>query len=273
MKKLTSIFTTALLALSLGACSQIDTGNFGVESSLGQYKDATLSPGVYQVFTKKIVEVSGKEIPIDLTDMAAKTSDNVTLYDYDATVFYIVNPDVGSKLLTKFRTDLTTEFNDGSVGVGYNYVSRQAREVAYDAPSKFKMEDIHTKRAEIGDLIRTNLQKTLNAEVGEGWITITSVQVRALSPDPELEQAARQAAEIAFKTRQKQQEKELAIAEADRALEEAKGIANANREIARSLTPELLEMRRLEMMRVFAEQKNGSTVVLDAKATPLVSIK
>lgn len=36
-----------LLAPLFVACTQIDTGNVGVESSLGQYKTEELAPGVY----------------------------------------------------------------------------------------------------------------------------------------------------------------------------------------------------------------------------------
>jgi len=56
MKKLLII----VAAFWLTACSQIDTGNIGVESTLGQVKHETMPPGVYFTMFKRVTEVSAK---------------------------------------------------------------------------------------------------------------------------------------------------------------------------------------------------------------------
>jgi len=254
----------ALIALC--ACTQIDTGNVGIESTLGQYKEQSLPPGVYSVLGKNVLEVSTKEIPIVLDNMTPKTKNNVALADFDLTVYYRTNPAIVSKILTRFVGDVSNDFKDGSVAVGFNYVTRQAREVAYDAASHFEMSDIHTKRGEIGDLVKNRLQETLDAEAGKGWFEVTSVQVRAIQPDPRLEEAIRDAAQVEFQVRRKEQEKALAQAEAERKKIEAQGEAQANQIIANSLTSTLVEMRRIEMMEKFSKG-NTNTIVLDAKTT------
>ena len=58
MKKLIPVLAAAVLA----ACTQIDTGNVGVESSMGQFKKEVLTPGVYFTAFKRVTEVSTKEI-------------------------------------------------------------------------------------------------------------------------------------------------------------------------------------------------------------------
>jgi prohibitin 1 len=68
-------------------------------------------------------------------------------------------------------------------------------------------------------------------------------------------------------------EQDLARAEAERNRIEAEGVARANRIVAESLTPTLIELRRVEALRAFAENKGTSTVVLPSNAVPLVQVK
>lgn len=76
--------------------------------------------------------------------------------------------------------------------------------------------------------------------------------------------------------RKKQQEVDLANAEAERLKAEAKGQAEANEIISRSLTPQLLQLKLAEMQRdaAFAVSKGaGNTVLIGAPGTPLISTK
>jgi len=60
MKKLFALLIIPIFALLTG-CSQIDTGNVGIESTLGQVKAEILPPGVYfTVFKKKEEKASTK---------------------------------------------------------------------------------------------------------------------------------------------------------------------------------------------------------------------
>ena len=49
------------IVASLAACTQIDTGNIGVESTLGQVKKETMPPGVYFTLFKRVTEVIAPE--------------------------------------------------------------------------------------------------------------------------------------------------------------------------------------------------------------------
>ena len=76
-------FLAILFAVLLTGCSQIDTGNVGVESTMGQVKKEIMPPGVYFSLFKKITEVSGKELALQLNDLKPQTSDKINLADLD----------------------------------------------------------------------------------------------------------------------------------------------------------------------------------------------
>ena len=68
------------LAILISACSQIDTGNVGVEKTLGQVKPEIMPPGVYFTLFKSVTEVCAKELPLQLNDLRPQTNDKITLH-------------------------------------------------------------------------------------------------------------------------------------------------------------------------------------------------
>ena len=63
----------AILFAFLAGCTQIDTGNVGVERTLGNVKQETLPPGVYMTVFKTVEEFTAKEVPLSLADEAEVT--------------------------------------------------------------------------------------------------------------------------------------------------------------------------------------------------------
>lgn len=225
MKKLMAIVAAA----SLAACTQIDTGNVGVESTMGQVKHETLTPGVYFTLFKRVTEVSAKELAITMNDMKPQTSDKITLADLDVDIYVQIDPAKAPDILTRWPGDITSEKGDDGYRVGFNYVTRQARESIYNAVAKRGSATVHTERNEISADIVKNLQADLDASAGKGWFFVRSANVRNLVTDPALEQSIKQAAERNFQIASKQKEVELAKAEAERRRVEAQGEADAIR--------------------------------------------
>lgn len=264
--------TIAVLAGMAAACSQIDTGNVGVASTLGKVNLEELPPGVYQTFTQSIREVSAKEHTLPLDNLTPKTKDNITMKDVDLDVRYMVNPTKIADLSARLAGDMLETNERGVFVVGHNYVSRHAREAVYDAISEFDAGTIHLKRDEIGALVIKNLQAKLDKDAGPGTFTITGVTARALTTDPQLEESIRAAAQVQFQVNKKQQEIELAKADAEVARTKARGEADANRIVSESLTPLLMRKLELETQGRFAG--NGThTVVLGGGGTPLINVK
>lgn len=276
MKK--SILALAI-ALTFSACTQIDTGNVGVEKSFGKVNPAAQGQGVYLTVVDSVDEFTTKEVSFQVNDLSPKSRDNLTLKDLDVDVYYKVNPAAIPSLYVKYQGDyvahgsIVENSNNSDVLVmGYNRVLRAAREATYNAVSEFDATTMHTKRAEIGEEIRKNLQAELDAS-DKGAFTITTVNVRSLTTDPAIEKAIRDQVATDQRVLQKQKEVQVAEAEADRLRALARGEADANAILAASLTPSVMQIRLAEIERstIIASSKAGNTII-HGNATPLVSV-
>ncbi len=225
MKKLALLPVIAIL----GACTQIDTGNIGVESTLGQVKKETMPPGVYFTMFKRVTEVSAKELRLELNDMKPQTKDKITLADLDVDIFYQIDPSKAAEIMTKWPGDAVELRGEEGVRLGNNYVTRQAREAIYNAISQYGSDTVHTERVNIAAKVVESLQKDLDDSAGKGMFFVRSANVRNLVTDPSLEQAIKDSANRNFEIAAKLKEVELAKAEADRKRVEAQGDADAIR--------------------------------------------
>lgn len=214
---------------ALGACSQIDTGNIGVESTLGQVKKETMPPGVYFTMFKRVTEVSAKELLLKFDDMKPQTSDKITLADLDVDIYVQIDPGKAADILTRWPNDITYEKGEDGARIGMNYVTRQAREAIYNTITTYGSATVHTERTEIAAKVVSQLQRDLDESAGKGWFFVRSANVRNLVTDPALENAIKEAANRQFQINAKQKEVELAKAEAERMRVEAQGQADAIR--------------------------------------------
>lgn len=228
LKRLFSLFAVAAAAL-LSACTQIDTGNIGVESTMGQVNKETMQPGVYFTLFKRVTEVSAKELLLKMDDMKPQTSDKITLADLDVDIYVQIDPAKAADIMTRWPGDITEVQGEDGYRVGINYVSRQAREAIYNAVSKRGSATVHTERTDIAAEIVKLLQVDLDESAGKGWFFVRSANVRNLVTDPALEASIKEAANRNFQIAAKQKEVELAKAEAERQRVEAQGIADAIR--------------------------------------------
>jgi regulator of protease activity HflC (stomatin/prohibitin superfamily) len=267
MKKLLPI----LLLPFFAACSQIDTGNIGVESSLGQYKAEELPPGVYFTLFKNVVEVSAKENALAMQDLKPKSKDNLTMADFDFDIYFRIDPSKASELLMKYRGDLSeADKKDGSSMIGVNLITRQAREAAYKVAAEFNAGEMHTKRTELADGITKAMQKELDKDAGAAAFTITNVIVRNIVTDPALEASIKAAGQMQFQVDAKRKEVLLAEAEADRKRAEAKGEADAIKIKASAISAAGGE----DYIRLQAIQKwDGKLPTTTGGAVPFINVK
>lgn len=265
----------------LGACSQIDTGNVGVERTLGKVSQEALPPGVYFTLFKTVDEFTAKEVSFSLMDLTPKSRDNLTMKDVDIDIYYKTTPAAIPALYTKYQGDLVKHsqvVKDGTsdLVIAYSRVSREAREAVYKAIAQLDATTMHTKRTELAEMVRAGLQQELDAN-DKGAFTVTAVNVRNLLTDPAIEAAIRQRAETDQAIEKKRKEVELAKAEAERLIVEAEGQAKANKIISDSLTPSLKEIKLAELQRdtaVAIAAKSGNTVFLGgSSAQPLVPVR
>lgn len=267
MKKLILIPIVA----TLGACTQIDTGNIGVESTMGQVKKETMPPGVYFTMFKRVAEISGKELLLKMDDMKPQTKDKITLTDLDIDIYYQIDSAKAADIMTRWPGDMASLKDEDGMRVGNGYVTRQAREAIYGAVAKYGSETVHTERVAIAAQVVEALQKDLDESAGKGWFFVRSANVRNLVTDPALEQAIKESANRNFQISAKQKEVELAKAEADRKRVEAQGDADAIRLRAAAITSqggrEYVELKAIEKW----DGKLPTT--MPGQVTPFVHIK
>lgn len=267
------------LAALLAGCTQIDTGNVGVERTLGKVSTEALPPGIYLTLFKSVDEFTAKEISFQLADMTPKSRDNLTMKDVDIDVYFKVMPAAIPTLFTKYQGDVVRHADvvrDGSkdLVIAYSRVSREAREAVYKAIAEMDATTMHTKRAELSERVRAGLQAELDA-TDKGAFVVTAVNVRNLLTDPAIEAAIRQRAETNQAIERKRKEVELAKAEAERLVVEAEGQARANQILSASLTPALKEIKLAELQRDAAlaiANKAGNTVLLGGGGQPLINV-
>lgn len=267
------------LIMLLSACSQIDTGNIGVERTLGKVSTEALPPGVYFTLFKSVDEFTAKEVSFGLNDMTPKSRDNLTMKDVDIDVYYKTTPATIPSLYVKYQGDVVrhediVKGGTSDLVIAFSRVSREAREAVYKAVAQFDATTMHTKRTELAETIRSGLQHELDAN-DKGAFIVTAVNVRNLLTDPAIEAAIRQRAETDQAIEKKRKEVELAKAEADRLIVQAEGEAKANRIVAESITPQLVRLREIEANRdaaIAIAGKAGNTVLLAPGATPLVQV-
>lgn len=259
----------ALVAF-LTACSQIDTGNVGVESTMGQVKSETMPPGVYFTMFKTVTEVCAKELPVAVNDLKPQTSDKITLADLDIDFYVQIDPGKAATVMTKWSGDRADVKGD-CVALGQNYIARQAREVIYDVATKFPAATIHLERTKIAaDAVR-QLQAGLDAEAGKGMFFVRSANVRNLDTDPELQKNIKAAAQAQFKLQEEKNLLENAKIVAERNREEARGVADSIRIKAEAVSKQGgAEYVQLEAIKKW----DGKLPVTQAGgATPFLSIK
>lgn len=267
MKKLILIALAALL----GACSQIDTGNVGVESTMGQVKQETMPPGVYFTMFKTVTEVCAKELPISINDLKPQTSDKITLTDLDLDVYVQLDPTKAAAVMTKWAGDRTHVADADCTALGVNFITRQAREAVYDVASRIGSATIHTERTRIAAEVTKALQTNLDAEAGKNLFMIRSVNVRNLVTDQALEANIKAAAQAQFKLQEEKNRLAVAEVEAERKRAEARGEADAIRIKAEAVS----KQGGAEYVQLQAIQKwDGKLPVTQAGgAVPFINVK
>jgi regulator of protease activity HflC (stomatin/prohibitin superfamily) len=265
------LFAVVIL-VSSAACGGIDTGNVGVRKSFfGQVSSDEEQPGFYWAVFDSVSEYSGKEIQAELDDMTPKAKDNLSLQDMDVSVYYRVAPGRIADVVTKYAGQ------DAKVdGVRYpcfNLVLNLARGATYDQVARIESLKMHTQRDEIAAAIRESLQAQLDGSDPATFV-VTRVVIQSVKTDKSIEQSIQQAI-----ARQKELEAmttrvEIAAKDAEVKIAEAKGVAEANHIINKSLTREYLQHEANQVLMKFAEGDNASTVVIPAnmQTAPLLNI-
>jgi regulator of protease activity HflC (stomatin/prohibitin superfamily) len=261
----TLVLAFIVLSVIFGVAGTIGTGNVGVRTTLGVISPNEIGPGVYVKWPviSSVEEYSAKEIALDLNDLTPKAKDNLSLRDFDVTVYYRVKDAAIAELQAKYAGQSMRAPEGGYYLPAYELVFRVARNVAYEEIAKVDSLVMHTRRDQLADAIRTNMHAELE-KADQAVFAITRVVIRSVMTDPSIEEAIRAAVANQKKLEAMSVQTEIAKKEAEIRVTEADGIARSNRIIAGSLTREYLQHEANLALLKFAEKGNTNTVVIPA---------
>lgn len=146
-------------------------------------------------------------------------------------------------------------------------IEQDIRATVRTVPANYSTVEVLTQRAKISDGIQEALAKRW-----ERW-GVTSVQVALQEiryPDAIMERFSNLTAE---RTRAEEAKAATVTAKetAAQRVAQARGEAEANALLEKSLTPAVLENRRIEMLKAVGEK--GNLIITDGKSTPLISVE
>jgi regulator of protease activity HflC (stomatin/prohibitin superfamily) len=259
------VLAFVVLSVIFGVAGTIGTGNVGVRTTLGVISPSEIGPGVYVKWPviSSVEEYSAKEIALDLNDLTPKAKDNLSLRDFDVTVYYRVKDAAIAELQAKYAGQSVRAPEGGYYLPAYELVFRVARNVAYEEIARVDSLVMHTRRDQLADAIRTNMQAELE-KADQSVFSVTRVVIRSVMTDPSIEEAIRAAVANQKKLEAMAVQTEIAKKEAEIRVTEADGIARSNRIIAGSLTREYLQHEANQALLKFAEKGNTNTVVIPA---------
>lgn len=145
-------------------------------------------------------------------------------------------------------------------------IEQDIRATVRTVPATYSTVEVLTQRAKISDSIQEALAKRW-----EKWgVTSVSVALQEIRyPDAIMERFSNLTAE---RTRAEEAKAATVTAKetAAQRVAQARGEAEANALLEKSLTPAVLENRRIEMLKSVGEK--GNLIITDGKATPLISV-
>lgn len=257
----------AIAMLALTGCMQtVEPGHIGLKinkvgDSRGVAKDAMVSGWVfyfplttsiieYPVFNQRVAWTkSTAEGNTANEELTFQTKDNVPVA-LDMSVNYTLLEAKVPEFYTKFRADKISSFTHGYLrDMARNAVSQMGSEYTFDEVNGIKKEEFISK-----------VSQFLSKSVAEYGVVISSNGVSligALRP-PETLSGAINARSKAIQDAQRiQNELQSSLAEAKKAVAQAEGEAAAMRAKSASITPQLLELKRLEIEEERVKKWNG----------------
>lgn len=249
-----SLVLIALSSLLLSSCAIIRPGQIGVKTRFGQFKGDPKDGGImwYNPFIARVERVPIRTINRELTiDLPSK--EGLTIRS-DISILYHIEPAAVKKVIAEIGTDydkiITSVFRSASADVCANYFAK----------------DMHSGRR---DNIEREIAQKMNGYLKDRGFTIESVLLKSII----LPQGLARAIEDKLEAEQQAQRMEFVLIteekEAQRKRIEAEGDRNAQKILSDGLTPEILKLRSIEVLRELARSNNAKVIVTDGK-TPVI---
>lgn len=262
-----AVVAVCVIGIGANSISVIPTGYTGVKSTFGKISEKELTTGIHisVPFVQHIQTISNKQQDRRCEGKIwGETSDKTPVYGENVTVTYSISPEKSAWLCANV-TD-TDNLIKGSM-----VASAMKAAMAELAP-----EDV-TNRGKIEPLTQKKLEAVLNTKYGKDAITLYQVIIENMDFEDEYNAAIQQKS-IAQQTAARQEiENKTAIkkAEADKTVEikkaeakaekmriEAEAQANANKELADSISDALIDYQKIEKWDGKLPKVTGSNAIV-----------
>ena len=178
-----------------------------------------------------------------------------TKADCDVQVIYSINPDAVQQLYA--------DYGNQEAYVS-SYVSNDVRQTVRDCAGRFSTIQLLTNKEEFANAI----MEALGNNWADSGVVVESVQVQDIRYADSITEAYANAQSAQVEQQRAQNEQDTARIEAETKAIEAEGIANSNRILAESLTPEVLQQNYYDTLREIGDK--GNLVVVPEGSQPIV---
>lgn len=267
----------------------VPSGHVGIRSKYQQIQGEPLKSGQYWMFpfTNQIDLVNCKQQERTFNEtVSGESSEQTAVYaEGGITVNYQINAEYAAWIWTNIE-----EWD-------YNLIKGSTVQTAIRSATRQLPNKTVTDRSHINPLATECLQNELNKKYGKPILTILSVEIGNMRFNEEYENAldARDLARITAETEEYNKQQKIKKAEgeaeetkikteaqaeqakikaqgtADAQLITATATAEANKKIADSLTPELIELRKIEAQEIYAKKWNGQQPLVTGADSTIVN--
>ena len=241
----------------------IPSGFVGVKLTLGKADMDELPPGLHIIIPmiQQVEKMSVRTQSYDLrgaNSINALSKDGLTI-NVELTVLYKIDPAKAAEIFVEY---------------GLNYedkiIKPVIRSAVRDVIAMLDSSQVYQER----DVIQRKLMESVSKELAKRYILVDEILIRDIKLPKQVVEAIEQKRR-AYEEAQKMKflvEKEKL--EAERKRVEAKGIADANKIIAGSLTKEYLTWKFIENIKSYAEGDNNTVILLpyDENLTPIINL-
>jgi regulator of protease activity HflC (stomatin/prohibitin superfamily) len=257
----------ALLA-SVGCVKTVEPGHTGIKiskigSNRGVSQENIVSGWVfyfplttqvieYPTFNQRVAWTASKtEGSTDNDELSFNTKDSVPV-NMDVAVNYTLRADKVPSFYTKFRADKISLFTHG-------YLRDQARNAVSQIGSEYNFDDINGPKKEE---FMTRISAALSASVNDFGVDINNKNgvsvIGALRPPTNLRDAINARVQAIQQSMKAENELRTVTAEAKKAVATAEGEAASMRAKSASITPQFMELRKLEIQEKAIAKWNGT---------------
>ncbi len=252
-----------ILALISNPFVVIPSGYVGVKLTLGKASPDEMKPGLHLIIplVQRVEKMSVRTHSYDLTganSINALSKDGLTI-NVELTTLYKIMPDKAAEIFVEY-------------GLLYEdrIIKPVIRSAVRDVIATLDSAQVYQERS----LIQQRIAQQVRKELEKRFILLDEILIRDIKLPRKVVEAIEQKRRALEEAQRMKFLVEKEKLEAERKKIEAKGIADANRIIAGSLTKEYLMWKFLENIKAYAESGNNTIILIpyDTKMTPIIQL-